>query len=327
MFTDMVSSDSFLDLHNYEDTLCKKRKIQHEPGEEPIVEFVIQQERETIKSRIKTRVSLWAQEDAPSQSNPWSFEDYWPLTQTTISSEKVEQLNSNLEQSFSPDLGELSFPIPISEGCWSPFRLPEQFDSIWEETDTASTLASSFSPVEFSNDSESEDEKDEKSVEKKKKGSSKSHKNGSKKDGKKPQNKMKNFPGLIMQRIKTLSKKYSKFFAQVILKKKLFLNEQEKFKDFISKYNKNNKTWATIEEYLRNNLRFARGYLKLVYTFMSDEYQEEFDEWVNEGRMSLENQKYLKDMKNKKELLRKFKVLGSKFDIDEYNFDEVNYDK
>lgn len=124
---------------------------------------------------------------------------------------------------------------------------------------------------------------------------------------KKPQNRLKNCPGLIVQRIKTLSKDNDGFFVQVVNEKALFLDELQAFKDFIDSYCKDDKTWKKIKQFLVLDLRFAKGLLELVYSFLSPKYLMEFEKWLKEGKMNINTKNTLK--KEVQKILRKFQAM------------------
>lgn len=110
----------------------------------------------------------------------------------------------------------------------------------------------------------------------------------------KKQNKMKNFPGLMIQNMK----------AKVIARDQNYLrfidlvgSEKRDFDNYLSKYNKQAKTWKAIQEFLEINVELGLKALDIVFGFLDNENQDLFDEWVKNGRMNEENKKLVKERK------------------------------
>ena len=157
-----------------------------------------------------------------------------------------------------------------------------------------------------------EKESDEEYVVKPKKSSTK--KKGHKKQ--KAQNRIKNLPGLIMQRVKTLVKNYfSSFNRQNTFEPKpLFVHkilqdvnklDQTRFSHFLDQYEKHWKTWKTIIEFLERNPRYGKVMLELVAEFLGPLGEEDFNEWLKNGKMCTKSILTIQDAK---------KLLASKFD-------------
>lgn len=342
MIADFSPLDSPQDLTDYDQTY-KKRKVVYDQWETPFVEFLTQRSHTPKLTRKNTLISLSTQDTSstshslslddcgssnqpsilkqtfsPDKTESFFSEDFWSQNQPSISNEKVGQLNLTLEQNFSPELTEPFF----FEGSWSP----DQFLIFSENVELSSSGEFSFDSqstaaeesvnkkTESSNSKKraknaTKDDKDEEKKRRPRK-SNNSPPNKGNKGSKKGQNRMKNFQGLIAQHVKTLSKSRSKFFCQVISKKKLFLEKPEKFLEFITRYDKSAKTWSALEKFFSTDLEFARGFLELIYSFLSDKYRAEFNDWLDKGRMNEKNKEVLRE--NKEAVLIKFKNLGKK---------------
>ena len=143
------------------------------------------------------------------------------------------------------------------------------------------------------------------------------------KEGEKPkkakkQNKMKNFPGLILQRIKTLILKNPAFC--LIFLSHFDVKFHKGIKDFIGEYQKEWKTWKSIKAYSDQNSRFGKYVFEAIFFFLADENVELYHEWIDNGRMGEGNRLLAKE--RRKWFTEKFQELKDGKDIREDDGDD-----
>lgn len=114
---------------------------------------------------------------------------------------------------------------------------------------------------------------------------------------KKAQNRIKNIPGLIMQRVRSGIKSYfarsPKFPAKdkrLVYIEKVLDNiskqDKERLAAFLETYQKNWKTWNTIQQYLHSDPRMGGIMLDTVMGFFQEDGLEDFNDWLTSGKMS-----------------------------------------
>ena len=132
----------------------------------------------------------------------------------------------------------------------------------------------------------------------------------------KAQNRIKNLPGLIMQRVKTNVKNYLTHHHKVtpIENRLLFIHkilgcfhksDKERFMDYLDEYQKHWKTWKTIIGFLELNPKYGKVVLELVAEFLGPDGDEDFNQWLRNGKMCNKSIVTIQDAK---------KLLASKFD-------------
>lgn len=127
---------------------------------------------------------------------------------------------------------------------------------------------------------------------------------------KKPQNRIKNIPGLIVQRVRSSIKT---FFAQepsvgfadrrlaYVSRTLGHLNksERETLLTFLEGYEKSWKTWNTIQKYLRGNRRYGNMLHDAVIEFFGEDGKQDFEEWLTAGKMCPKTKQAVIEMKDK----------------------------
>jgi len=118
------------------------------------------------------------------------------------------------------------------------------------------------------------------------------------KEGEKPkktkkQNKMKNFPGLILQRIKTLILKDSTFGQRFL--GRFDVKFHKGIKNLLEKYQKEWKTWRSIKTYLAQDAKYGNYVYEAIFFFLADENKELYEEWINKGKMVDKNKPLAKE--------------------------------
>lgn len=127
---------------------------------------------------------------------------------------------------------------------------------------------------------------------------------------KKAQNRIKNIPGLIMQRVRSGIKSYFARNPKLEIKEKRLRyvekvldstskQEKEKLAAFLESYQKNWKTWNTIQLYLQSDPRIGRIMLDVVMGFFQEDGQEDFNDWLTSGKMSEKSKIAVMDLKER----------------------------
>jgi len=145
-------------------------------------------------------------------------------------------------------------------------------------------------------------------------------------EGKIPQNRMKNIPGLIMQRIKTIIKKDLLFWQEI---SKLWNQvEKDEIKQLMKGFNKEDKTWLKITRYLGRAPEIGLNLIKIIVSFLDPKNSQFLEEWLETGRMNGKIKNILKNPTDIETIKNKFqnieKVLQSqkkKNNCDEFNDD------
>lgn len=217
--------------------------------------------------------------------------------------------DSTCESNLHYDLSNLNFGSPSSE-VYS--NMDEQFGSqidsdcrMYHSTSSSgmnslyspsalspshSTMDSPYNPESYiSSDSEDDYKRAAKQRTRKVKNSdaySPSDKNSKK------QNKMKNFPGLIFQNMKTQATAGNQEYLKMI---DLRNNEFVTLKTFLDGYNKQWKTWASIAKFVQKTPQEGKKALDMVLCFLNNHTL--FEQWVLNGRMDESNKQLIRDRK------------------------------
>jgi len=127
------------------------------------------------------------------------------------------------------------------------------------------------------------------------------------------QNRMKDHQGMIAAKIKKSCKRNKKTGEET----RLFMvatqgfpeEEKEEFRKWACSYKKKYKTWKKLkEEFLMKNPKFGILFAHMAFLLLSEEFEKEYEAFINEGKMSKLNKDLLKE-KGSKEFYR------SKFDL------------
>jgi hypothetical protein len=127
---------------------------------------------------------------------------------------------------------------------------------------------------------------------------------------KKAQNRIKNIPGLVMQRVRssikgyfTLSPKLEKQEKRLVYVDKVLstLNksDKEKLLTFLEGYQKNWKTWNTIQNFLQTNPKYGGILLDVVLGFFGQDGLEDFNDWLTSGKMGEKSKAAVTEMKDR----------------------------
>jgi len=138
---------------------------------------------------------------------------------------------------------------------------------------------------------------------------------------KKAQNRIKNIPGLVVQRVRssiknyyTLNPKIDKHERRLGYVHKVLSNlnksDKERLLAFLEAYLKNWKTWNTIQKYLHSDLKYGGILLDVVLEFFGDEGKEDFDDWLTGGKMGEKSKAAVTELKDR--IRTKFSVILSK---------------
>jgi hypothetical protein len=125
---------------------------------------------------------------------------------------------------------------------------------------------------------------------------------------KKPQNRIKNIPGLVVQRVRSSIKTYYaqnpglnrqesrlNYVGKVL--SGLNKSDKERLIAFLDQYEKNWKTWNTIQKYLATNTKYGGILLDVVLEFFTDDGKEDFNDWLYSGKMKEKSRCAVQDMK------------------------------
>lgn len=127
---------------------------------------------------------------------------------------------------------------------------------------------------------------------------------------KKAQNRIKNIPGLIMQRVRSSIKTYFTRNPRFEKQEKrlsyvekvlggMAKPEKDKILAFLDQYQKNWKTWNTIQKYLQTNPKCGAILLDVVLEFFGNEGLEDFNDWLTSGKMGEKSKKAVTEMKDR----------------------------
>jgi len=125
-----------------------------------------------------------------------------------------------------------------------------------------------------------------------------------KENKKKPQNRMKNIPGLIVQRIKSLIQNNNLFWLETCN----LLSEEEKseIKQFVNQFNKEDKTWKKIIKFISRNTKIGLKLIQIIVQFLKPENNYFLEEWLEKGKM---NEKVKSILRNSNDI----KIIQNKF--------------
>lgn len=124
------------------------------------------------------------------------------------------------------------------------------------------------------------------------------------------QNRIKNLPGLIIQRVRSSIKMYLNLktpiqnvasriqYAEKFLKD---MNRMEKdgFLSYLEQYEKRWKTWNSILAFLKRDQKYGLIILDVIAEFLSESGKEDFDEWLRSGKMCEKSKATIIEMKDK----------------------------
>jgi len=135
------------------------------------------------------------------------------------------------------------------------------------------------------------------------------------------QNRMKNYAGLITQRLKTLlTTADKKFFRRIFARLGIELSSNEKleFLAFVNQYKKDWKTWATVSKYLSTDSKYGPIFKRIIVEFLSARSDEDFEDWLRVGKMNANSKMILRN--DKQFFIDGFlsKCSGDIFDEEEY---------
>lgn len=111
------------------------------------------------------------------------------------------------------------------------------------------------------------------------------------------QNRIKNLPGLIIQRVRSSIKLYLNLknpaehggFSRIqyveMFLKDLNRMEKDRFMIFLEQYEKRWKTWNSILTFLSKDQEYGLIILDIIAKFLSDSGKEDFEEWLRSGKM------------------------------------------
>jgi hypothetical protein len=127
---------------------------------------------------------------------------------------------------------------------------------------------------------------------------------------KKAQNRIKNIPGLIVQRVRSSIKNYlslnpklDKHERRLGYVDKVLVNVNKNDRDrllaFLEGYQKNWKTWNTIQNFLKTNTKYGAILLDVVLQFFGPEGNDDFNEWLTSGKMGQKSKIAVTEMKDK----------------------------
>jgi hypothetical protein len=127
---------------------------------------------------------------------------------------------------------------------------------------------------------------------------------------KKAQNRIKNIPGLVVQRVRSSIKAYFTLNPHLgkaegrlaYIERTLgYLSklDRERLLSFLEHYQKNWKTWNTIHKYLRTNPKYGGILLDVVLEFFAENGKDDFNDWLISGKMGDKSKTAVQEMKLK----------------------------
>ena len=127
---------------------------------------------------------------------------------------------------------------------------------------------------------------------------------------KKAQNRIKNIPGLVMQRVRSSIKSYFTLNPKLDRQEKrlgyidkvlggLNKSDKERLTGFLEGYQKNWKTWNTIQKYLQTNPKYGSILLDVVLEFFNEPGKEDFEDWLISGKMGQKSKTAVTEMKSR----------------------------
>jgi len=126
-------------------------------------------------------------------------------------------------------------------------------------------------------------------------------------------NKMKNHPGTIAAKIKRLCQKNKETGHDTRLFRMATFNEsaekREEFREWTSKLDKRFKTWETLTKFLHSNSEFGILFVTMIHLFLSSKFQNEYEEWLDQGQMNNQTKRTLRDQDNKDFFITKFSLI------------------
>jgi hypothetical protein len=127
---------------------------------------------------------------------------------------------------------------------------------------------------------------------------------------KKAQNRIKNIPGLVVQRVRSSIKAYFTLNPNLgkaegrlaYIERTLgYLSklDRERLLSFLEHYQKNWKTWNTIHKYLKTNPKYGGILLDVVLEFFAENGKDDFNDWLISGKMGEKSKTAVQEMKLK----------------------------
>jgi len=84
--------------------------------------------------------------------------------------------------------------------------------------------------------------------------------------------------------------------------------KREEFREWAATYRKNQKTWKTLKGFLASHKEFGVIFVKMVTLFLSEAYQNEYEEWLSQAKMNLPTKVLLREKDSKDFYLWKFSL-------------------
>ena len=127
---------------------------------------------------------------------------------------------------------------------------------------------------------------------------------------KKAQNRIKNIPGLIVQRVRSSIKNYLSLNPKLDKQERRLgyvdkvlvnvnKNDRDRLLAFLEGYQKNWKTWNTIQNFLKTNTKYGAILLDVVLQFFGPDGNDDFNEWLTSGKMGQKSKVAVTEMKDK----------------------------
>jgi len=127
---------------------------------------------------------------------------------------------------------------------------------------------------------------------------------------KKAQNRIKNIPGLVVQRVRSSIKNYlslnpklDKHERRLGYVDKVLVHvsktDRERLLTFLENYQKNWKTWNTIQNFLKTDTKYGGILLDVVLQFFGPDGLDDFNDWLTSGKMGQKSKVAVTEMKEK----------------------------
>ena len=139
------------------------------------------------------------------------------------------------------------------------------------------------------------------------------------------QNKMKNHQGAIAGKIKKLCKKDKKTGCNTRLFERATANltdeQKEEFREWMATYQKKDKTWTSLRTFLSSKREFGEVFVDMIDLLLSEEFEAEYKQCLEEGKMSDSAKAMLSQQENKNFYRLKFALI-----MDEIQGKALNYE-
>jgi hypothetical protein len=127
------------------------------------------------------------------------------------------------------------------------------------------------------------------------------------------QNRMKNHPGSIAAKIRRLSQVNKKTGCESrifnLATMHLTSQKREEFRSFTTRFHKTFKTWAALSKFLGSNSECGVIFVNMINLFLSEDFSDEYEEWLNQSQMNQETKIFLRTQVNKRYYNTKFSML------------------